>query len=286
VGGSSGLNFMAYMRPSKADIESWNVEGWSWTDLEQYYHKSEASYQNNQQDWPELYVFDPTNHGKTGPIHTSFPVWRAPIEDSMLRAFAESTGLPFPLPTDPWGGSHLGFFESLSTVDRTQAGKVTRSYAATGYLTPILGRRNLKILTEATVSRILLEKDETLEKAEESVSAKGVAFEHKGSTYAVSANVEVILCSSTIQSPRLLELSGIGNPEILAAAGIDCVVNLPGVGENLQEHPMTTITYELTPGYDKDNITIDSLSSIQSYLENSSDFWSRIRREYWPAQQQ
>jgi choline dehydrogenase-like flavoprotein len=86
--------------------------------------------------------------------------------------------------------------------------------------------------------------------------------------------------------PPPTELSGIGNPEILAAAGIDCVVNLPGVGENLQEHPMTTITYELTPGYDKDNITIDSLSSIQSYLENSSDFWSRIRREYWPAQQQ
>ncbi|KFY82533.1 hypothetical protein V500_10475 [Pseudogymnoascus sp. VKM F-4518 (FW-2643)] len=259
LGGSSAINFMTYVRPSITDIDSWNMEGWSWTDLEPYYHKSETSYQNDRHTWPEAQVLDPAKHGKTGPIHTSFPTWRAPIEDSILQAFAEKTGLPFPPLADPWSGSHLGFFESLATVDRSQAGKVARSYAATGYLAPILGRKNLKILTEATVCRILLEKGESVPEVEPSLNAKGVVFQHGGSTHSVFATHEVILCSSTIQSPRLLELSGIGNPEILSAAGIDCIVNLPDVGENLQEHPMTTITYELTTGDNNDNITIDSL---------------------------
>lgn len=247
---------MAYVRPNAEDIDSWNMEGWSWADLEPYYHKSETNHQKNREDWPESYVLDAAKHGTAGPIHTSFPVWRAPIEDSILQAFADKTDLPFPPAADPMQGSHLGFFESLHTVDRTQAGKVSRSYATTGYLVPILQRKNLKILTEATVSKIHLERDGS---TDQSVSAKGISFEHKGVVYKALANREVILCCSSIQSPRLLELSGVGNPEVLSAAGIDCVVNLPGVGENLQEHPLTSIIYELEPGKDNDNITLDSL---------------------------
>ncbi|KIM94576.1 GMC oxidoreductase [Oidiodendron maius Zn] len=256
VGGSSAINFMAYVRPNAEDIDSWNMEGWSWADLEPYYHKSETSYQKNREDWPESCVLDAVKHGTAGPIHTSFPVWRAPIEDSILQAFADKTDLPFPPTADPMQGSHLGFFGSSHTVDRSQAGKVSRSYATTGYLVPILQKKNMKILTEATVSKIHLERDGS---SDQSVSAKGISFEHRGVVYKALANREVILCCSSIQSPRLLELSGVGNPEVLSAAGIDCVVNLPSVGENLQEHPMTSIIYELTPGKDNDNITLDSL---------------------------
>lgn len=247
---------MAYVRPSAVDIDSWNVKGWSWSDLEKYYHKSETV--DLPDTYPEAYVLDPTKHGQAGPIHTSFATWRAPIEDSLLQAFADKTGLPFPVTDDPWSGYHLGFYQGLNTVDRSRAGKVTRSYAATGYLAPILERQNLKILTDATVVRILLEKS-VGEATGPSLHAQGVQFQHEGSLYKASATHEVILSTSSIQSPRLLELSGIGNSDILARAGIECVLNLPEVGENLQEHPMTAVAYELAPGENNENITIDSV---------------------------
>jgi choline dehydrogenase-like flavoprotein len=255
LGGSSAINFMAYVRPSSADIDSWNMEGWSFSDLEPYYHKSETLEPGDSH--PQANVVDRSKHGKTGPIHTSFPTWMAPIEDVMLPAFSAEAGLQFPPPVDPWSGSHLGFYHGLSTVDRTLAGGVSRSYAATGYLAPILERKNLKILTNAIVTRILLENKKSVQSAEPSITANGVLFQHSGSTYKAVASHEVILSSSTIQSSRLLELSGIGGADILSAAGVECVVNLPAVGENLQEHPMTSVTYELTPG--ADNITIDSV---------------------------
>jgi choline dehydrogenase-like flavoprotein len=145
----------------------------------------------------------------------------------MLQAFADAADLPFPPPVDPWSGSHLGFYHGPNTVDRSLAG-VSRSYAALGYLAPVLERKNMKILASATVIRILLMKDKSVQFAELSVSAKGVLFQHAGTMYQAWASHEVILSTSTIQSPRLLELSGIGGPEILSAAGIECAVSLPG----------------------------------------------------------
>lgn len=167
-----------------------------------------------------------------------------PIEDSIMEAFDEVSGVP--RPKDPWSGDHVGFYGTLSTVDRND-GRATRSYAATGYLQPNIRRENLKVLTEATVTRVLL--DPT------TATAQGVEFVHDGATHQVLATKEVILSASSIQSPRLLELSGIGDPKVLQAAGIDCVVQLPDVGNNLQEHPMTAVTYELG----SDQISIDSL---------------------------
>jgi choline dehydrogenase-like flavoprotein len=159
-------------------------------------------------------------------------------------------------PKDPFNGEHLGFFEALATIDR-RAGKVGRSYAATGYLAPVLGRPNLRIITDATADQILLYNDTT------GIKARGVKFWHSGDLHEVLAKHEVILSAGTIQSPRLLELSGIGHPEILKAAAIDCVVPLLDVGENLQEHPMTSLTYELVAG----NLTIDSLFLDQTLLQ-------------------
>lgn len=89
---------------------------------------------------------------------------------------------------------------------------------------------NLYILTEALVEEIILVK------ADSGYVASGVRFTHNGQEYTVSASREVILSAGTIKSPQILELSGIGNPEILSRAGIDAKVDSPMVGENLQEH--------------------------------------------------
>ncbi|EED14005.1 aryl-alcohol dehydrogenase, putative [Talaromyces stipitatus ATCC 10500] len=258
VGGSSGVNFLAYCRPSAEDIDYWGKlgnKGWSWTELAPYYHKSETQDENSGKQAAgkaDFYSQDSVFHGHSGPIKTSFPPWRVPVEDSIMEAFDEVSGVA--RPKDPWSGNHVGFYGTLSTIDRKD-NKAVRSYAATGYLQPNIERKNLKVLTDATVTKVLLDQDTS--------TAKGVEFLYEKATYQVLTTTEVILSASSIQSPRLLELSGIGDPKVLQAAGVDCVIQLPGVGSNLQEHPMTSVTYELAP----DQISLDSLFKDPSLLQ-------------------
>jgi choline dehydrogenase-like flavoprotein len=132
----------------------------------------------------------------------------------------------------------MGFYSSLGAVNRTDdPGK--RSYAATGYLRPNLKRPNLKVLTEAQATGIT---------GIQSGTADGVRFAHKGKEYTVHAKKEVVLSTGVIQTPQLLELSGIGDPEVLQAAGIDCVVTNKGVGANFQDHVLGGLLYDLKPG--------------------------------------
>ncbi|KAF4210835.1 hypothetical protein CNMCM5878_003776 [Aspergillus fumigatiaffinis] len=241
LGGSSGINFLAYCRPSAEDIDYWaelGNNGWSWAELAPYYHRSESIDEGSSKKASGkqgFYSEEAQSHGHSGPIKTSFPPWRVPIEDSIIDAFDKTSGVP--RPNDPWSGNHLGFYGALSVIDRDN--KATRSYGATGYLAPNIHRKNLKVLTGATVSKILLDK----------TTARGVEFWCDGAFHNVFTTTEVILSASTVQSPRLLGLSGIGDPDVLRTAGIDCVVPLPEVGNNLQEHPMTAATYELAPGF-------------------------------------
>ena len=115
---------------------------------------------------------------------------------------------------DAWSGDHMGFYSSLGAVNRsTDPGR--RSYAATGYLRPNQGRPNLKCLVEALVTKITLDGNK----------ATGVEFEDSdGKKHTVKASKEVILSGGVINSPQILELSGIGDPEVLKAAGVECKV--------------------------------------------------------------
>lgn len=115
--------------------------------------------------------------------------------------------------------------------------KRERSYSATAYYRPNSGRDNLHLLTEAYVQEIVLGQEDG------NWVANGVRFKYGGEEYMVETAGEVVVCAGTVQSPQLLELSGIGNPEILRAAGIDTKVDNPNVGEHLQEH-MSKSFYE------------------------------------------
>lgn len=112
--------------------------------------------------------------------------------------------------------------------------KRERSYSATAYYRPNSGRENLHLLTEAFVQEVVLEEEDGR------WVAKGVRFIYDGEEHVVGTEREVILCAGSVQSPQLLELSGIGNSEVLKAAGIDTKVDNPAVGENLQEHMSTS----------------------------------------------
>lgn len=121
----------------------------------------------------------------------------------------------------------MGCWTSLAAIDPSSQ---ERCYSASAYYAPAAKRDNLVLLAEATAREIVLEKDDN------GWAATGVRFAYQGREYTVRVKSEVILSAGSVQSPQLLELSGIGNPEILKAAGIDVKVGNPNVGENLQEH--------------------------------------------------
>ncbi|OCL02957.1 GMC oxidoreductase [Glonium stellatum] len=250
LGGSSGINFMAYGRPSIEDIDDWATalgnKGWSWSELAPYYRKSEKlefEERNIKNRDPNICPLLQEYHGTEGAIHTSLAPWQASVESSLLPCFDETSKISRPV--EPWSGKHLGFYRSLFTVDRTS--RPSRSYAANGYLAPIMGRPNLKILTKAVASKVLLD--------EEKACAKGVEFYCEEAFHRVFSKREVILCGGSIESPKLLELSGIGDPNVLNAAGVSCLVPLAEVGSNLQEKPVSAVVYELASG----GTSVDSL---------------------------
>jgi choline dehydrogenase-like flavoprotein len=177
------------------------------------------------------------NHGNEGLVRTSFNDWRLPLEDDVIKAADEATGMTNK-PTDPWSGDHIGFFNTLGSVVRRGPNRGKRSYAARGYFEPNKGRPNLKVLCEALATNVELEGS----------TAKGVSFMHGGQKHTVKVNKEVILCGGVFNSPQLLELSGIGDSEVLKAAGIECKIDLPSVGTNFQDHVFCGTGYELTPG--------------------------------------
>jgi choline dehydrogenase-like flavoprotein len=232
-----------YVRGSRNDFDGWESmgnPGWGWDGLAPYFVKSQTLDKTQLHDDPQFMPIAGGDkyHGTSGPIHTSFNDWYMPLEVDFAKAAHEVTGTKKTI-SDAWSGDHLGFFSSLGAVNRTDdPGK--RSYAATGYLRPNLGRKNLKVLTEAQATKVVLDGDK----------ATGVEFVHKGKKYTVQATKEVILSAGVIQSPQLLELSGIGDPEVLKAAGVECLVENKGVGANFQDHVLGGLVFDLKPGID------------------------------------
>lgn len=150
----------------------------------------------------------------------------------------------------------MGFYSSLAAVSRTEDAPGRRSYAASGYLRPNIGRPNLKVLTEAMASKIILDGN----------TATGVEFVHDGQKHTVNASKEVILSGGVINSPQLLELSGIGDPEVLKAAGVECVVKNKRVGANFQDHVLGGMLYDLKDGMQ----SLDSLHNAEYQKEQEA----------------
>ena len=197
-------------------------------------HQTLEPVDENLRDVAAAFPFVGDNHGTKGPIHTSFNDTRAPFEDSFIKAAHEAAGLENG-PPDPWSGDHIGFYSSQSTISRSGPHKGRRSYAALAYFEPNKDRPNLKVLCDSIVTNIVIQDRK----------AVGVHFSNAGRSYSVPARHEVILSAGSIHTPQLLELSGIGDPSVLQAAGVGCKVELPSVGQNLQDHLATGVTFEL-----------------------------------------
>jgi len=138
---------------------------------------------------------------------------------------------------------------NLITVD---AASGERSYAGNAYLQPNFSRPNLTVLTQAMVSKI------TFARRGGQIFASGVEFSSSGSNYHVKADNEVLLCCGSIQSPQVLELSGVGSKEILEPLGIDVIVENANVGENFQDHGIVPLSFQAAEGV----TTFDSLITV------------------------
>lgn len=247
LGGSSGINNQAFIAPSTQDIDAWaelGNPGWDWKTLSPYYRKV-FTRTVPEKEVRTMYGMDYLSRdelqaqGSSGPLQVSYsstlgdPLGKAWIESFEHLKLIDSK-------TDPFDGQKLGAYASPSSVD----GLKKRSYAHSSYLLPAQGRSNLTVQTGSLAERIVF-KNRT---GAEDLVAEHVIFILDGKQQSVRVRKDVVLAAGAFQTPKLLELSGIGDPSILTKCGIDVLVSNPNVGSNLQYHLMTGISFEVRPG--------------------------------------
>ena len=223
VGGSSSINGMIYIRGHARDYDQWRqtgLAGWGYDDVLPYFKKAET-YEEGADKF----------HGGDGPLK----VTNSAMEGPVYRAFVEagkSVGYP---ETHDFNGAEQ---EGMGPYQRTISGG-ERSSVARSYLPPsVQARDNLAILATGLVTRILTEGKRA--------TGVEIAMAKSGGTRTIKARREVIVCAGAVQTPQLLMLSGIGNPEEIKPHGIDVVHASPGVGKNLQDHLDVLVVHEMT----------------------------------------
>lgn len=224
---------MWWTHASRKDIDDWGALGntnWSWDKLQPYLKESEAYVapcsRKEAQDL-QLQYTNQTVHGLKGPITNSFPTSYGPFMEAWPRTFEKLGTYPT---GDPRGGTALGGFVNLFNIDPAVR---ERSYPASAYYIPAMGRPNLDVMTGAFATRVLFGNATVASRR-----ANGVSYIKGNATYTVKAKKEVILSAGSMQSSKLLELSGIGDCHLLQSFGIGCLVNNTMVGENFQNHLM------------------------------------------------
>jgi choline dehydrogenase len=218
IGGSSSINGMVYVRGHAKDFDCWEemgARGWGYRHVLPYFNRAETSH-GGEDGW----------RGTSGPLH----VVRGSRSNPLYNAFIEAgRQAGYPVTADYNGAQQEGFGAMEMTVWNGR-----RWSTANAYLRPALKRRNVRLETRAFARRILLE----------GTRAVGVEYQRSGQIRTARAAREVILAASSINSPKLLQLSGIGNAEHLKSVGIEPICHRPGVGENLHDHLEVYFQYE------------------------------------------
>ena len=223
LGGSSAINGLVYVRGNKLDYDTWaqmGNTGWSYDDVLPFFKKME----NYQGELSEI-------RGGDGPLKVSEVTDRNPIYDGLFKAAEENK---IPVNKDYNGDDQEGISYTQTTIYKGE-----RMSAKIAYLSPIKSRKNLTIITDSLVTRLLFEGKQCV----------GAEVKNKNKIIQYSAAKEVILCGGAINSPQVLELSGIGDRSILESKGIELIHELKGVGENLRDHLAPRLVYNITkPG--------------------------------------
>ena len=220
LGGSSSINGMIFQRGNPMDYDRWaatpGCEAWDWAHCLPYFKRMETCIAGAD-DW----------RGGNGPLKLE----RGPATSPLFRAFLEAVEeAGHPRTVDVNGYRQEGFNAFDRNVYRGR-----RQSAARAYLHPVLHRKNLNLITKAHATRLVMD----------GTRVTGVEYQRRGQRH-VAATAEVVLCGGAINTPQLLQLSGIGPAAVLNDAGVSPVVDLPGVGENLQDHLEVYVQYACT----------------------------------------
>lgn len=239
LGGSSLINGMIYVHGQPGDYDHWQTlgaTGWSAKTLMPYFSKLEN------------YVFATGSRGNTGPVHIEQVRERFPIATQFIEA-AREAGFPY---NEDYNGSTQEGFGYYQVTQHNYA----RWSTYDAYLKPALGRSNLQVETNAFVQKVIIN----------GKRCTGVQYRQSGKVAQVHAHKSVILCAGAIQSPQILELSGIGDPERLDALGITVAHASPGVGENYIDHFATRMNWRVK-GLSTLNETARGIGLIKPVLQ-------------------
>ena len=241
LGGSSSMNGMIYIRGHARDYDHWRqlgLEGWGYSDVLPYFKRSEAR-KNGADDF----------HGDDGPLAVSGGESTSPLFKAFVEA-GRQAGHPYTADFNGYQQEGVGPYEL--TINDGQ-----RASTANAFLKPVRDRSNLTVVTEAMTSRILFQEKR----------AAGVEYIRKGTKVQDWAAKEVILCGGAINSPQVLMLSGIGSADYLKKFDIPVVADLPGVGENLQDHLDAMVHQECSQP-----ITLYSQTSLGNMLKTGMSY--------------
>ncbi|UQA52358.1 MULTISPECIES: GMC family oxidoreductase N-terminal domain-containing protein [Vibrio] len=247
LGGSSSINAMMYARGHRYDYDLWaslGNEGWSYQDCLPYFKKAE----NNEVHHDEF-------HGQGGPLNVANLRSPSDVLERYLTA-CESIGIP--RNHDINGADQFGVMPTQVTQRNGE-----RCSAAKAYLTPNLNRPNLTVLTKATTHKVLFEGNR----------AVGVEYGLKGQSFQIKCTKEVILSAGAFGSPQILMLSGVGAKKELESHGIEQIHELPGVGENLQDHIDLVHTYRSSAKRDTFGVSLKMASEMTKALPQ----WMKTR---------
>jgi len=218
LGGSSSLNGLLYVRGQPEDYNRWAAlgnNGWSFDEVLPYFKKSE----DNERGSDEF-------HGVGGPQKVSDLRLRRPIAEHFIRA-ANEIGIPFNEDFNGASQEGVGYFQQT-------ASRGLRWSSAKSFLRPVKNRANLKILTRVQVTRLLMDGS----------IVGGIEYSLGGQLHSAKAAAEVILSAGAINTPQILQCSGIGDPRVLGSAGVQTLHSLPGVGKNLQDHLQIRLVFK------------------------------------------
>lgn len=260
------MNFLVWDRASKAEYDAWEQlgsQGWNWNNLYKYMRRAEDFTAPSAETLAALNITPvASDYGQSGPIQVSFPRY---VSEQVSNWIGSLSSLGIPVNQQPLAGDNVGASLQPSNINQYNQ---TRSYSAPAYYFPNSNRKNLKVITSAQATKINFAPVAVGGKA----TAKSVSFVSKGKSYEalLKPGGEAIVSGGTVNTPQILELSGIGNPAILKRYGIKTIVNNTNVGENVQDHTYSSAAYELKPGH----ITLDSLRNNATFAQEQAALYA------------
>ncbi|KAF3161892.1 hypothetical protein TWF106_001053 [Orbilia oligospora] len=267
VGGGSTVNGMLFDRGAAEDYDNWAAlgnPGWDFAGLLPYFKKSTTFGTPDPAIVQEYGItWEPSAYGN-GPIQVTFPSWQWPTIKVQWKAWNE---VGVPTMRDGENGNAYNAYWVPNNVDAQSR----RSYAKNRYFDTVSSRSNLHLLTGYRVNDIQF----SSAKKAESVRIQQRGTPNGGSTTTIRANQEIVLCAGWLNTPAVLQRSGIGPQDLLNRANIPVVVDLPGVGSNLQDHPATQINFQYTRDLQPNQASLYTNQTFQAWAQQQ---WQQFRK--------